>query len=127
MNNRQLAQKWPFPRHKEFKQKLQHASTAWFKDRQFETHPKMPYCLLKWSDWGNNIILKEVREYIQKCKAESENQGKPFPLHQYIHHGLSSQAMTFNLIVKNFKGRIFNCQLNSLAKVRDVIHKKVGR
>ena len=98
MNNRQLAQKWPFPRHKEFKQKLQRASTAWFKDRQFEAHPKMPYCLFKWSDWGNNIILKEVREYIQKCKAESENQGKPFPLHQYIHHGLSSQAMTFNLI-----------------------------
>lgn len=98
MNSRQLAQKWPFPRHKEFKQKLQNASAAWFKDRQFQTHPRMPYCLSKWSDWGSNIILQEIVEYIQNSKAKCENQGKPFPLHKYVHHGLSSQAMTFNLI-----------------------------
>jgi len=98
MNSRQLAQKWPFPRHKDFKQKLQNASEAWFNSRHFQTHPKMSYCLSKWSDWGNNIILKEVEEYIQNVSSECEKQGKPFPLHKYVHHGLSSQAMTFNLI-----------------------------
>jgi hypothetical protein len=98
MNSRQLAQKWPFPRHKKFKQELQNASAAWFRDRQFQTHHKTPYCLSRWSDWGNNIILKEAMEYIQNFKAECESQGRPFPLHKYAHHGLSSQAMTFNLI-----------------------------
>ncbi|MBF0430518.1 MAG: hypothetical protein HQK83_04525 [Fibrobacteria bacterium] len=43
------------------------------------------------------MILKDVAEYIQKCKDESKDE-KPYPLHKYIHHGLSSQAMVFNLI-----------------------------
>jgi len=58
----------------------------------------MPYCLAKWSDWGSNIILQEVRDFIRTYMAECEIKRKPFPLHKYIHHGLSSQAMTFNLI-----------------------------
>ena len=98
MNSRQLTQKWPFSRHEEFKQKLQNASAAWFKIRQLQTNLKMPYCLSQWSDWGSNIILQEVVEYIHDCKTRCEKEGKPFPLHKYVHHGLSSQAMTFNLI-----------------------------
>ena len=98
MNSRQLAQKWPFPRHEEFEKILQNASAAWFKNKQLQTRPRMPYCLSKWDDWGSNIILREVAEYIQNYKARCANQGKPFPLHKYVHHGLSSQAMTFNLI-----------------------------
>ncbi|MDH4162865.1 MAG: hypothetical protein OEW15_09295 [Nitrospirota bacterium] len=58
----------------------------------------MNYCLASWSDWHNNIILDEVVQYIERCKAECEAGGRPFPLHKFIHHGLSSQAMAFNLL-----------------------------
>jgi hypothetical protein len=98
MNSRQLAQKWPFPKHKDFKQELQRAAATWFKGKNFQTHAKMSYCLSNWSDWGNNLILEEVRQYVQNFKAECKNKGRPFPLHKFVHHGLSSQAMTFNLI-----------------------------
>lgn len=98
MNSRQLAQEWPFPRHKEYLKQLRRASAKWFAYKGFRTHPKMNYCLSNWKEWNKNIILDEVAKYIQQYKAVCESNGKPFPLHKYIHHGLSSQAMVFNLI-----------------------------
>lgn len=98
MNSRQLAQRWPFPRHKVFEGVLRKAASVWFAEKGFSTHHKMSYCLKKCEDWKNNIILEEVARYIEQYKNGCEAQGKPFPLHKYAHHGLSSQAMAFNLI-----------------------------
>lgn len=98
MNSRQLAQRWPFPRHKIFEKQLRKVAADWFKRKGFSIHPRMPYCLRSWDEWKNNIILKEVALYIEDFKERCENDGKPFPLHKYVHHGLSSQAMAFNLI-----------------------------
>ena len=36
--------------------------------------------------------------YIQKLKENHERNNEIFPLHKYIHHGLSSQALLFNLV-----------------------------
>jgi len=98
MNSRQLAKNWPYPRHKIFEKELRTAASEWFKSRGCLTHPRMPYCLKEWNEWKSNIILEETSLYIEKCRKECQNSGKPFPLHKYIHHGLSSQAMVFNLI-----------------------------
>lgn len=97
-NSKQLARKWPYPRHRNFVRDLRNAAASWFKGKGFSTHPKMSYCLEKWVDWPRNIILPEVSDYIQSFKDKCEKQDKPFPLHKYIHHGLSSQAMAFNII-----------------------------
>ena len=98
MNSRQLAQKWPFPRHRLFEKELRKAASNYFKSKGYSTHPRMSYCLNKWDEWKNNIILEEVASYIEKFKEGCEKDNKPFPLHKYVHHGLSSQAMAFNLI-----------------------------
>jgi len=98
MNSRQLAQKWPFPRYKIFEKDLRTAASSWFKQNGYKIHPRMPYCLSEWDEWKNNIILEEVAQYIETYKHMCEQNGNPFPLHKYIHHGLSSQAMAFNLI-----------------------------
>jgi hypothetical protein len=37
-------------------------------------------------------------EFMRETKKEYQKEAKPFPLHKYIHHGLSSQAMLFNLL-----------------------------
>jgi hypothetical protein len=95
MNSKQLAREWPFPRHRNFIKQLRIASSEWFAFKGFEVHPKMHYCLKSLDDWRNNIILGEVADYIERERKErTEN----FPLHKYTHHGLSSQAMVFNLI-----------------------------
>ena len=57
----------------------------------------MPYCLADWANWKSNIILEEVANYIEKQSADAQAKAIPFPLHKYLHHGLSSQAMAFNL------------------------------
>lgn len=47
--------------------------------------------------WGQNIICTDVAEYIRQ--EHERNLGKDsFPLNKYLHHGLSSQAMLFNLV-----------------------------
>ena len=98
MNSREKAKQWIYPRHKEFEKTLRIASINWFNKNGFNTHSKMPYCLDKLDNWRNNIVLSEVADYIENFKSKSEKNSKPFPLHKYAHHGLSSQAMVFNLI-----------------------------
>ncbi|MGB4031256.1 MAG: hypothetical protein WBK94_03240 [Tenuifilaceae bacterium] len=92
-----MEEKWIYPRQKQFERTLRENASNWFKDKGFKTHPKMPYCLDSWENWKNNIILSEVTEFINDCKNKAEVNGKPYPLHKYLHHGLSSQAMAFNL------------------------------
>jgi len=88
---------WQYPRQKQFEKQLRQSAENWFRSKGFETQPKMPYCLNSLEDWANNIILPEVTKFIQDCKAKAESEGRPYPLHKYVHHGLSSQAMAFNL------------------------------
>ncbi len=97
-SSKRLAQKWPFPKHKVFEKELRKAASAWFEEKAFPVHSRMAYCLAGWEHWEKNIILDEVAEYINRCKDECEKEGKPYPLHKYLHHGLSSQAAAFNLV-----------------------------
>jgi len=58
---------------------------------------KYSYILAEWEDWPKNIILAEVAKYIEDISESQRSNGLNFPLHKYVHHGLSSQAMLFNL------------------------------
>jgi len=98
MNSRQKAQQWPYPRHKQYSKDIRDAAAKWFKEKDFVTYQGMPFCLEKWSDWKKNIILDKVAEYIEKQSKDAKMRKKPFPLHKWLHHGTSSQAMAFNLI-----------------------------
>ena len=90
MNNRQLARTWPF------KRELRDAA-GWFSNKGLATHARMRYCLKSHDSWPENIICTDVAEYIRQ--KHERNSGKDsFPLHKYLHHGLSSHAMVFNLV-----------------------------
>lgn len=93
-NSRALSQEWPYKRCSKFKAKLQAAATAWFEKHGYATNPRMSYCLARWSEWRHNVICADVVEYVDVRRDEAVI----FPLHKYAHHGLSSQALTFNLI-----------------------------
>ena len=102
-SNRQLANEWglKLPKHESFKKEVRIFATNWFctnKDHEYALHPKMSYCLEKHEDWEKNIILPEVSAYIDQKRKEKEAQNRFFPLHKYVHHGLSSQSLVFNLI-----------------------------
>ena len=96
-SSKALAKTWPYPRKQQYEDKLRKAATQWFANRDLRTHPKYSYCLHDRAQWPQNIILPEVVAYIEQQKAQCLGQD-PFPLHKYLHHGLSSQAMLFNLV-----------------------------
>jgi hypothetical protein len=97
-SSRSLAQSWPYTRHARFEELLRESNAAWFKVRRLKVNPRMPYLLAEWADWPRNIIDPEVTLYIQHLRDERHKAKQGFPLHKYIHHGLSSQAMLFNLV-----------------------------
>ena len=94
-SSRARAYTWPYPRQRNFEQQVREAAAHWFAAYGFRTQDRCPYILAHHDDWPHNIILPEVVDYIQ---AERQASREGFPLHKYIHHGLSSQAMVFNLI-----------------------------
>ena len=96
--SKQSARTWSYPRHKNFEKNVRKAAAAWFLDKGYPTNPRYPYILARWEDWPKNILLPEVSKYIQVVSEYQRKDGNNFPLHKYIHHGLSSQAMLFNLI-----------------------------
>lgn len=98
MNSRRLSEAWPFPRYGTYERTMRATATAWFNQKALPRDPRYSFVLDRWEHWPQNIILSEVAQYIERCKADCERQGKPFPLHKYLHHGLSSQAMAFNLV-----------------------------
>lgn len=97
-SSRALARTWPYPRHRRFVEAVREAASTWFKSKGFGVNKRYPYILAKWEDWPKNIILPQVAAYIQKSAEAQRQEGLNFPLHKYIHHGLSSQAMLFNLV-----------------------------
>ena len=96
-NSRRKAQSWPYPQHEAFEERLRQSNADWFARRGCAVNKRMPYLLDRWEDWPQNIILPEVALYIQSERELCIQIRKPFPLHKYVHHGLSSQAMLFNL------------------------------
>lgn len=93
--SRALAMSWPHSKHDKFVRVLRDAARQWFNEQELETHARYPYSLRNHDDWRKNIILPEVASYLDEvCEARKEG----FALHSHVHHGLSSQAMLFNLV-----------------------------
>ncbi len=97
-SSRSLARSWPYPRHRKFVKEVRSSAAGWFESKGYEVSSRYSYILSDWNDWPKNIILPEVSTYIQETAESQRQDGLNFPLHKYIHHGLSSQAMLFNLV-----------------------------
>lgn len=97
-SSRARARTWPYPRHRDFEKGLRRAAAAWFENQGFAVSARYPYILAEWQQWPQNIILPEVARYIQGEWERRQAEQRGFPLHKYVHHGLSSQAMLFNLV-----------------------------
>ncbi|HER00204.1 MAG TPA: hypothetical protein ENO22_12765 [candidate division Zixibacteria bacterium] len=97
MTSRRRAKSWAFTFHKDYEHDLRDSAEQWFRSKRYFVNKIKPFILKSWAYWKRNIICDDVAKYIDK--ARNEDGGKrPFLLHKYIHHGLSSQAMIFNLL-----------------------------
>lgn len=97
VNSRQLARTWPHRRYRRYEKEMRETAAKWFEEKGLETHGRWSYCLARHDMWPQNIIRSDVVEYIGAERKRHQGE-ESFPLHKYLHHGLSSQAMVFNLI-----------------------------
>lgn len=97
-SSRAKARAWPYPRQADFDRSLRNTAAGWFKGKGFAVQSRYPYILDEWENWPKNIIVPEVASYIAAEQSKRQQARSAFPLHKYIHHGLSSQAMVFNLV-----------------------------
>jgi POLQ-like helicase len=97
-SNLEPVNSWPYPHHNLFESELQSYAESYFHQKGYTVRKKQPYILTERKQWRNNIILTEVAEFITSERNQRASQHVSFPLHGYIHHGLSSQAMLFNLV-----------------------------
>ena len=81
----------------EFVKRLQKQTANYFQSQELLT-AGCGYILDKYENWGKNIIQDNVRKFIVNEKEKAKNEKRPFALHKYLHHGLSSQACFFNLL-----------------------------
>ncbi len=86
----------------DYRRNLERAAASWFADRRLSVQ-RRPYILASQRDWPDNLIDPAHAEYINEEKRRRQRLGESFPLHKYLHHGLSSQAMLFNLTVPLIK------------------------
>lgn len=93
MNSRELSRNWSCKKYKSYEFEMRNFAREYFYRKGFRVNHKYPFILDSQDDWHSNIIVPEVADYIE---CERKKRGG-FPLHKYIHHGLSSQAMLFNL------------------------------
>jgi hypothetical protein len=84
-------------RYKLFRKKLNEIASKYFKSKGFKVFEKYPFILKDKNEWYKNIISENVYKYILGEVENAQEKGEPFPIHKYIHHGLSSQALLFNL------------------------------
>lgn len=126
-NSRVLAREWPYDRCNAFKEELRKAASEWFKKRKYRCHPSMPYCLPSYEGWRKNIICDDVvslidaergvdhEKQLEEQQEDYRESGNGFPLHKYIHHGLSSQALAFNLVGPLFQRNDIEPLIQALA------------
>jgi len=89
---------WNYPMFKDYRTQQEVATANWFKQKDYPVVYKAPFLLKKKEDWKLNILLPEVAEFVELQKIKAEAGNDPFALHDFVHHGLSSQAMLFNLL-----------------------------
>ena len=97
-NSRALARTWPYTRYEPFVKELRKVAKEWFKAKSHPVRSKKAYILDEHQNWRRNVILPEVADYIEAERQRRQSVKQGFPLHNHVHHGLSSQAMLFNLV-----------------------------
>lgn len=93
---------WQYNKFSDFRKEQELTASNYFFNKgksnmDLKVQDKSPYILKERNDWHRNIIVNSVFNYVNEKKAESKNSKISYPLHKYIHHGLSSQSMLFNL------------------------------
>ncbi len=85
------------PRYKQYQTDLRKIAGKWFVENGKEVTDTRPYCLKLHDSWKHNLLNKDLALHIAGIIDDRHEEGLRFPLHTWIHHGLSSQALCFNL------------------------------
>jgi hypothetical protein len=86
----------------DYRRRMERAASAHFAERGARVSPKASYILESLDVWHENLVRPELARLVTDERARRSGV-ESFPLHKYAHHGLSSQAMLFNLVLPLFE------------------------
>ncbi len=91
---------WKRPvRFQAYRRRLEGAAARYFAERGLPVRARAPWILADAERWADNLIDPAWAGLVAAEQARHAAAGEGFPLHRHAHHGLSSQAMLFNLVL----------------------------
>ena len=82
----------------DYRKRMEKAAVTWMTGRKLLTS-QVPYILGEHAQWPQNLLEPDLARMIEAERSLRASRGEGCPLHKYLHHGLSSQAMLFNLVL----------------------------
>ena len=73
-------------------------AAKYFAGKGLSVNPRTAYMLDRHASWPSNIILPRAALFIQREIERRKALKQHFALHTFVHHGLSSQALLWNLL-----------------------------
>lgn len=88
---------WPYSRRSGWIGAQRRTVTAYFKKRNIPVNSS-GYILADRTAWEGNLVDAALKLWLLELQRERQAKGNAFPIHKWIHHGLSSQALLVNLL-----------------------------
>ncbi len=77
---------------------LRRQVASYFARKGLPVQPRRPYMLDRHVSWPANIILERVARFVEQEIERRKGLKQHFALHSFVYHGLSSQALLWNLL-----------------------------
>lgn len=88
---------WLYARRSEWVPEQEKRVAAYFAKRNRATIGR-GYIIADSKAWELNLVDPSLKEWLLQKKEHKRKQHQHFPIHEWIHHGLSSQALLINLV-----------------------------
>lgn len=96
-NHMESPREWPYSRRSAWITTQERHVARYFAARNVPTRGS-GYILANREAWELNLVDPRLKEWIYGIQEAKRAANIPFPIHEYVHHGLSSQALLINLL-----------------------------
>ena len=92
-----MSNAWPYQRRSEWVAEQRRTVATYFRERGVAVG-RQDYILKDRDAWEHNLVDPGLRAWLIDLQQKRQASRGTFPIHKWIHHGLSSQALLVNLL-----------------------------
>jgi hypothetical protein len=95
---------WPYTRRSVWVEAQRRIVASYFNKRGVRTSGE-GYILDDRHEWERNLVDATLKDWLLELQKQRRETRRVFPIHKWIHHGLSSQALLINLLGPVIRGK----------------------